>query len=238
MSSGIYVALSGARAQSDALDSVSRNIASANTTGFKAERVTFNEALGQAQAPDQQYVTAGAPILDMSQGSIAHTGNALDVALEGQGFFAVGTAQGERYTRDGSFRLDVEGMLVTALGDRILDVDGEPMQMPSDVADMTITQDGEVMADGVSVGELKIVNFEAEDMFRVGNNLYRSEGEAIEDAEPPLVVSEALEKSNFNVVRGIVDVVKVSRTYQALLKMIEGYKETENRAARALGGPK
>lgn len=238
MSSGIYVALSGARAQSDALDSVSRNIASANTTGFKAERVSFSEALAGAKSPDQKYVVAEKPVLDMSQGGIEHTGNPLDVALEGRGFFSIDTPEGERYTRDGAFRLDVQGMLVTALGDRVVDVDGEPIQIPADVAELTINEGGQVLADGVNVGDMKLVDFDNEDMFRTGNNLYRSEGEPLEDIEAPLVISEALEKSNFNPVRGIVDVIKVSRTYQALLKMIEGYKETEGRAARALGGPK
>ncbi|MCP4448127.1 MAG: flagellar basal-body rod protein FlgF [Myxococcales bacterium] len=238
MSSGIYAALSGARAQSHALDSTARNIANVSTTAYKAERISFKQSLTAAQSPDQRYVAVQAPAFDMSQGAIRHTGNSLDLALEGEGFFAIQTDDGERLTRDGAFRIDVEGQLVNSTGARVLDEDGEPMLVPTDAGYVEINDSGEVISDGISVGDLKIVNYAPESLMRVGANMYAAEGEPLEDAEPPMVVSEALEGSNFNAVRGVVDVIKVTRTFQALVKMMESYKETEGRAAKALGGPK
>ncbi len=239
MSSGIYAALAGARSQSHALDSTARNIANVSTTGYKAERISFKKSLAAAQSPDQKYVAVQAPAFDLSQGAVRHTGNPLDLALEGKGFFAIQTAEGEeRLTRDGAFRIDVDGLLVNSTGAKVLDVDGEPMELPTDAGYVEVTDDGEVFADGISVGDLKLVNYEGDALTRVGANMYAAEGEPIEDADPPIVVSEALEGSNFNAVRGVVDVIKVTRTFQAIVKMMESYKETEGRAATALGGPK
>ena len=238
MSSGIYAALAGARAQSHALDSTARNIANVSTNGYKAERISFKKSLSAAQSPDQKYVAVQAPSLDLSQGAIRDTGNPLDVALEGKGFFAVQTGDGERLTRDGAFRINADGLLVNSTGAQVLDEDGEPMQLPEDAGFVEITETGEVFADGLSIGDLKLVNYEGDQLTRVGANLYAAEGEPIDDGEFPTVVSKALEGSNFNAVRGVVDVIKVTRTFQALVKMMESYKETEGRAAKALGGPK
>ncbi len=238
MSSGIYAALAGARAQSHALDSTARNIANVSTTGYKAERISFKTSLSAAQSPDQKYVAVQAPAFDLSQGAIRHTGNSLDLALEGQGFFAIGTADGERLTRDGAFRINADGFLMNSTGAKVLDADGEPMELPTDSGYIQVIDTGEVFADGVSVGDLKLVNYEGASLRRVGANMYAAEGEPIEDADPPIVVAEALDGSNFNAVRGVFDVIKVTRTFQALVKMMESYKSTEGRAATALGGPK
>lgn len=240
MSTGIYVALSGARAQSRALDSVARNIANSSTSGYKAERLAFNESLdaAQAQSPDQRQVITAEPVVDLRQGRIDPTGNPLDLALQGDGFFAIGTPAGERLTRDGSFRIDVDGMLVNSVGYNVLNRNGEPMQIPHDTVELEITQDGEIYANEEFLGEIKVQNFEKASLQREGDNMFVATGAPLEGADAPLVVSEALESSNFDTVRGVVEIVKVSRTFQALLQMIESYKETESRAAKALGGPK
>jgi len=241
VSSGLYVALSGARAQSRALDVTSNNVANSGTAGFKASRALFRERLVAAQGPDQRYAELNRIGVDLSQGGIDATGNVLDLALEGKGFFAVQTPEGERYTRDGAFRIDSQGMMVNAIGQRVLDDEGETIQFPGDVGEIEVTLEGDVYADSAFIGTLKIENFEEIQLERTGANQFKVTGEPIKEGEGSKranVLSESLESSNFNTVRGVVEIVKVSRTYQALLKMIESYKETEGRAATALGGPK
>lgn len=241
MSSGLYVALSGARAQSRALDVTSNNVANAGTSGFKASRALFQEKLVAEQGPDQHYAEVSRIGNDLSQGRIESTGNALDLALDGKGFFAVKTPAGERYTRDGSFRIDADGSLVNAFGQQVLDDENETIQFPSDVSEIEVSQEGDVFADSTFVGTVKVVNFDETQLERVGASQFQATGVPIAEGagdERALVLSESLEGSNFNTVRGVVEIVKVSRTYQALLKMIESYKETEGRAATALGGPK
>ncbi|HLL23801.1 MAG TPA: flagellar hook-basal body complex protein, partial [Kofleriaceae bacterium] len=106
MSSGIYIATAGAVAQSNALDATANNIANASTTGFRADRVSFKEALGAARSVDTALVDTASTRLDNEAGAIESTGNPLDVALEGDGLFAVETPNGPRYTRAGNFHLD------------------------------------------------------------------------------------------------------------------------------------
>ena len=116
MSSGIYVATAGAIAQSNALDATANNIANAATTGFRADRVTFKEALTAARSADVASVNNGATTIDSQPGALSATENPLDLALEGDGMFAVSTPNGPRYTRAGNFRIDDENKLVTADG--------------------------------------------------------------------------------------------------------------------------
>ena len=125
MSSGIYVATAGAIAQSNALDATANNIANANTTGFRADRVTFREALTAARSADVTSVNNGATTIDSRPGALSSTENPLDLALEGDGMFAVNTPNGTRYTRAGNFRLNDEHTLVNGDGFAVRAVGGD-----------------------------------------------------------------------------------------------------------------
>ena len=113
MGNGIYVALSGAVAQANAFDVAANNVANAGTTGFRAERVRFQEALSRAQRHDAGYVEVAGTVIDPHVGAITTTGNPLDLALTADGHFVVDTPQGVRYTRAGNFRLDAAGTMVS-----------------------------------------------------------------------------------------------------------------------------
>ena len=235
MSSGIYVATAGAVAQSQALDTTANNIANASTAGFHGDRVSFREALTAAKSPDITLVNAGTTRVDGQAGALTQTGNPLDLALEGDGYFAVDTAQGVRYTRAGNFQLDDQRRLVTSEG---LQVRGEAgaITIPPNAAQVDVASDGTISADGATVGKLQLVNFPATQLKREGGTLFSATGDP--HGDPPKVRSGMLESSNVNVVRGVVDLVKVSRTYESLMKMIQGYHDAEDRAARELGAPK
>ncbi len=225
MGSGIHIAAAGAESQAAALDVTANNIANASTTGFRAERVSFREALDAAKSPDASFVESSTKSDDQTQGAFTQTGNPLDLALAGDGFFAVETPQGTRYTRSGSFRLDATGALVTADGHKALGAGGGALQVPPEATDISVSAAGEVLAGGESIGSLSLARFAPQALKREGGTMFSA------NAAP-------LEGSNVNVVRGMVDLVKVSRTYESLLRIIEGYRETEGRAARELGGPK
>ncbi len=237
MSSGIYVATAGAIAQSNALDATANNIANAATTGFRADRVTFKEALTAARSADVASVNNGATSIDSQPGALSSTENPLDVALEGDGMFAVNTPNGPRYTRAGNFRIDEENKLVTADGHAVRGAGGTTIQLPPDAKNVQISADGTISADEVGVGKLELVKFKQSQLERQGGSLYLARG-AQQAGEPPKVRQGMLEVSNVNVVRGVVDLVKVSRTYESLMRVIQGYHDVESRAARELGGPK
>jgi flagellar basal body rod protein FlgG len=151
--------------------------------------------------------------------------------------FAVKTPQGMRYTRAGNFQLDAEKRLVTQDGFQVMGQGNQPITLPPETANVTISADGDVNADGNVVGKLAIARFAPSQLKREGGSLFSASGTP-QAGEQAKVRSGVLESSNVNIVRGVVDLVKVSRTYESLMKMIQGYHDVESRAARELGGPK
>jgi flagellar basal-body rod protein FlgF len=239
MANGIYTAMAGAVAQSDALDVTANNVANASTTGFRAERVSFGEALTRADGKSMAMVQAGGRRgIDNTAGTLQQTGNALDVAIEGDAYFAVDGPQGVRYTRAGDFRPDADGMLVTADGLPVRGVGGGGIQIPPGTAAVAIGGDGTIEADGVPIGQLELKSFAPGSLKREGESLFVAQGAALDVGPDVNVVAGAIEGANFDVVRGVVDLIKVSRTYEALTRMIDSYKTIDSRTARDIGGPK
>ena len=237
MGSGIYVAAAGAVAQASALDVTANNVANASTTGFQGARVSFHQALARAQSPDVALVGNQTPAIDHRAGAMTQTGNPLDVALDGDGYLAVDGPNGVRYTRAGALRQDAGGRLVTADGLAVRGAGGAPLVIPPEATTIAIGEDGTVATEAGPIGKLELVRFDPRNVTRDGATLFAARGAPL-DAPPPRVLQGTLEGSNVNVVRGVVDLVEVSRTYESLLRVIEGFKAIESRAARDLGGPK
>jgi flagellar basal-body rod protein FlgF len=142
MDSGLYAAYTGLLARTQALDTAANNLANAGTAGFRAQRDYFSGVLagGIDQNPDTAsqvgqsvngFGVLGGNRLDLGQGEIKSTGNPLDLALEGQGFFAIQTTNGIRYTRDGAFSRSATGVLQTAQGEPVLDPNQKPITIPT-----------------------------------------------------------------------------------------------------------
>ncbi len=156
MDSGYYAAMTGLVARSQALDTAASNLANAQTPGYRAEREYFRSVLLGPDALDSQlgrtvnnYGLLGGDTLNMAQGALQQTGNPLDLAIEGQGFFAVQTKNGIRYTRDGSFHRSQQGVLMTAGGDTVLSVSGKPIALPP--GEPSVGADGSIsIAGGVA----------------------------------------------------------------------------------------
>jgi flagellar basal-body rod protein FlgF len=239
MGSGIYIAAAGAVAQENALSTVANNISNAATTGFRAARIHFAEALTQAQGLDTAYVGVAGVKDDTSQGSLRQTGNPLDVAIQGEGFFTVETPNGPRYTRAGDFTLNTEGRLVNSSGYPVQSAEGGALVIPPGAA-VSVAEDGTLSANGESIGRLALARFAPESLSHAGENLWSATQEPLpEDPAAPLVVqSGVLEQSNVSVMRGMVDLIKVSRTYESLHRVIENFRQLDERTARSLGGPK
>src|SRR3984885_11268721 len=137
MDSGYYAAMTGLVARTQALDSAASNLANAQTPGFRAEREFFRSALLGPDALNSQlgrtvnnFGLLGGDRLDMGQGALTATGNPLDLAVEGEGFFQVKTPNGLRYTRDGGFHRSPSGQLVTGAGEPVLSDGGKSIQLP------------------------------------------------------------------------------------------------------------
>lgn len=153
MDSKLYAAYTGLMTRTQALDTAANNVANAGTNGFRAQRDYFRGVLVDSRRPDapgdsqigrtvNDFGILGGNVLDLGQGQLAATGNSLDLAIQGQGFFAIETAHGIRYTRDGTFQRSSTGVLQTSLGEPVLDAKQQPITIPSGA--IRISPDGSV----------------------------------------------------------------------------------------------
>lgn len=238
---GLYTAYTGMLNQQYRLDTITNNLANAATTGYKREGATskaFDEVLAvKVKDSSEAYINRGIGNIslgvkigenytDYSQGAFRQTGNTYDLALEGNGFFSISFANkhGEemtKYTRDGSFIMDVEGAIRTKDGDYVLGQGGE-IFVPTDAHEVTINQQGDVYADGEYIDTLDIVDFEDYNYLeKYGENMYTAVNGATQ-TEPTAAVHQGyLEASNVNAVSEMVEMITISRAYEANQKMIQ-----------------
>ena len=239
MSDGIYTALSGAVVQERALDIVANNVANATTTGFRADRVAFEEQLSRAVAGENgperlRYVALAEVRMDDSAGSTERTGNPLDVALEGDGWFTVDAPQGERLTRAGSFVTDAEGVLMTRDGFPVVGTSPDRrIVVPPDAQGLTIGRDGTIQTDEGELGQLLIRSFAPETLEKEGSTLVVAEGAG--EASNASVIQGYLEGSNLNAVTGLHEMIQTTRSFEAFQRVIQTYRSLDERAARELG---
>jgi flagellar basal-body rod protein FlgG len=238
----MHIARSGLLAQQMNIDVIANNLANLNTTGFKESRANFKEILdssigeipqGQSRTPGQG---AGALLADnqrlFHQGNIQESDNPWDLAIEGEGFFQVRMPDGTiGYTRDGSFRLDANGRLVTS--------DGYLMQpaitIPADAEETSIDPTGVVMvkrtnqAAATTIGTITLARFNnPEGLENVGGNIYiptDASGTAIagktKSTNPAKIVTRALEGSNVEISQQMVDMISAQRAYTLMVKALE-----------------
>ncbi|MBN1613657.1 MAG: flagellar basal-body rod protein FlgF [Deltaproteobacteria bacterium] len=218
------------------LDHVTNNLANAATPGFKAERMTFG-----LQYEDVRSALEGKPQdmpavrVDYSQGSHQRTGNSLDVALDGEGFFVVETKEGIAYTRRGSFRMNMEGALVTDAGDAVLDESERPIKISGN--SVQIDSQGQISVDGNPAGKLKIVRFDNhQNLIRNGNGLFMDPGNA-EPAKPENVNVSAgyLELSNVNAIKEMVEMIDIQRTFEIYQKVIQSMNDQDKLSINRVG---
>ena len=185
MANGIYSALAGAATQAQALDVMANNLANLETTGFKGSRAIFKEVLIKADGVLNQtarQVVVDEVQTDFSHGGVLVTNRPLDLAIAGDGFFEIETAEGVRYTRSGSFQVDAERNLTTADGGLVMG-DGGPLQAPPERT-LQVNERGMLMADDLEIGTLKVVEFENRDnLIQAGHSLWEAPEELDQEVE-------------------------------------------------------
>lgn len=241
-SNGIYPALSGAVAQSQALDNVSNNLANVSTTGFRAQRLNFREVLSRAQPAraknDQRFVQIGTAQSDPAPGLVRPTEQPGDVALSGPGLLAVRTPAGERYVRSATLSRDGTGRLRTATGQEVLGADGNPIVLADGGAGaLSIGRRGELFVQGRAAAQLRVVEFpRPQALGHAGNDLYVANGAsgAPTAAQATEVLDQHLEAANVSPLRAMTEVISTARQYEALHRVIETFREVDSAAARDL----
>ena len=222
---GIYTVVSGAVAQERRLGFISNNLANALTAGYKSSKAVFEGVLSssvidvETNKEDNTFVGTYDSRINFAEGSLVETGNKLDLALQGDGFFVIRTPEGDRYTRNGQFALDADKKLVTHDG---FPVAGEGGEISVDGKEVSIEKDGSVFVDKALAGKLKLVRFAAKEFLRpVGRSLFENMNQG--NGELPVVgisVNQGFnEASNVEVVKEMLDMIACMRAYEAYRKV-------------------
>ena len=229
------IAASGLRARMESLELLANNIANASTGGYKADREFYSlyiapEAGGSDPLSTMPVIEK--PWIDLSQGVVHTTGNPLDLALSGKGFFAVEGPQGPLYTRNGSFHLAAGGKLVNSDGYAVLPSGGAALTL-EDARPIEFSSDGTIRQDGKIVGQLAIADFTSTaGLAKQGNNYLRVTDPAVKPAVPSgtSVEQGRLEASNTGSAEAAVRLVSVMRQFEMLQKAVSLGAEMNRRA--------
>jgi len=234
MYKGIYIALSGALLKQKHMDIFAQNIANASTPGYKKQRISFKDYLIPVEnrldpTKEGRIMTEISKInTDFSSGSLITTGNPLDLAINGEGFFVL---EGDRYTRNGNFKISSDGYLATQDGIKVLG-EGGPIAVQGGKID--ISTDGEVFVDDISVGVIRIVDFDNKE------KLKKQDGGVFVSEEPghevnAEIIQGYLEASNVEVIREMVQMITSLREFEAYQKMIHAFDEATAKTVNEMG---
>jgi flagellar basal-body rod protein FlgF len=239
----IYTSMSGAKYLLERQATLSNNLANASTTGFRADTVGLRAVPAvSAQAGTRVFTVETTTGADFSQGPLMATGRTLDVAIQGQGWFAVQATDGsEAYTRDGALQVGPDGVLQLANG---LQVQGSagPISIPADAQSILVAGDGTVSVKAASsktattVGQLKLVNPPTAELVKGSDGLFRTQsGEPAQADASVKAVDGTLEGSNVNVVEAMVGMIAASRQFELQMKMLSTAEQNEQKASTVVG---
>lgn len=255
MVKGLYTAYTGMINEQKRLDIISNNLANSATVGYKKESISnqsFEDVLGvKIRDASEAYldkpignmslgVRLGEVYTDYNQGSIRETGNTYDMAIDGKGFFPIKVidkngAESIKYTRDGSFKITQDGYVVDVEGNMLQTSNGN-LQIPMEANEVRITKDGSIMIDGAVMDQIKLVDFQNYDYLKkFGNNMYEAVDGAVTLDGTGLLLQGYTEQSNINVVSEMVNMITITRAYEANQKAIQTADTMLDAAVNSVG---
>jgi flagellar basal-body rod protein FlgG len=212
----MYKLLEGSLTQQLRFEAVSNNLANVNSNGFKLDTLSFENSL------TMKYKSA----TDFSAGPVVHTGSSLDLAIDGDGFFKVQTKSGTRYSRDGAFGLNKEGVLVNRNGDAVL---GQNGRVVLNGGEISVGADGQISENGAVIDKLAIVDFRDKQLLRKDGRSYFVFKGKEEDAVAPektILRQQYIEKSNVNPTEEMIKMIESFRAFESVQKAIQNMDET------------
>jgi len=246
---GLYTAASAMKSLERKADITANNLANSDTAGFeKAAAVTesFPEVLlkrieAGKSAEEIGSIGSGSQIQqsfrNQSQGHLQQTGNSLDLALQGDGYFVVEAEDGSSYIRNGNFVLNNDSEIVTQNGEALLDTQGERIQLiPGE--DFSISENGEIrFNNGLQGAQINIVSFAEEaELLQIGNNLYQLEEDTGEPQHSDARIAQGfLENSNVEIVKEMVNMIKTNRQYESNQKVISSIDQNLDKVINEVG---
>jgi flagellar basal-body rod protein FlgF len=238
MQNGLYVSLSAQVALQRRLETIANNVANMNTVGYRADGVSFATELAKAGDNRIAYVSAGSSFISRQVGSSIKTGNPLDVAIQGEGWLAIGAANGVAYTRDGRMRLSDTGALETLTGDAVLDAGGAPILLNPTAGPPTISGDGMIAQDGKQVGAIGL--FAVDDDAK----LTRAENSGVVPDKPATPILDFtrnglaqgfVEGANVNPIEEMTKLITVTRAFDGVNQQVTQTESSMQEAIKTLG---
>jgi flagellar basal-body rod protein FlgF len=238
MDSAMYVALSAQVALERRLDTIAHNVANLGTVGYRADEVKFDTMLQKAGEDSLSFVSSGDTYISRRAGALTRTDNDLDVAVQGEGWFAIQTPQGVAYTRDGRMRMLETGELTTLNGYAILDVGRAPITLDPTAGAPNIARDGMITQNGQQLGAIGLFGIDPSaqlDRFENSGVLPAGPVAEILDFSTNGVVQGFVEQSNVNPVMEIARLISVTRAFEAASSAVATTDSTAQAAIRTLG---
>lgn len=235
MDTNVYIALSRQLTQFQDMEMTANNIANVNTPGYNAQKMVFDQYLVKS-GNDRKDAYANNPssYRDTANGAFKTTGNPLDLAINGHGYFQVETQLGPRYTKAGNFQITAEGVLVTSMGYPVMAADGSRITLPPGTKTIEINGIGQVIGDGQPLGQIGAFEFENEQkMKRLGNSLFSSEDTPTPSSKAR-IIQGSLETANVNGVTELVRVMELARNVGNTSKYIETMYDLERKLSTTM----
>lgn len=249
MDSGLYAAYTGLLSRTQALDAAANNLANSATSGFRAEKGLFRGVMvdnlagvdgdSQIGSSVNDFGVLGGSQLDFSQGQLSETGNPLDLALQGDGFFALQTVRGVRYSRDGGFNRSSEGVLQDAQGEVVSDQLGQPLLIPTGT--IQVSTNGTISVTtpegNTIVGQIGIFTFPDKKILKAeGTNRFRAPEKAIPTAGTATIRQASIEGSNQDAIQGSMQLVLTQRQTEMMQRALTVfYTDFDKVASEELG---
>ncbi len=241
MDNSIAVGLTAQRVLRQRLDVTANNLANLSTSGFKSERLVLSPLVERPasvrETPrDVNFVDAWVLQRDFATGPAQLTGNPLDVAIDGEGFFVIDGAEGPAYTRDGRFEINEARQLVTRNGAKpgaagVVRGEGGPITIDPTLGEVNITADGSVQQGGVTLGKLDIAAFDTPGALeRLGDNLWGPNGQTTRAPVGSRILGGFVEGSNVNAVLELTHMIEISQTYQAVTRILNQSDELRSQS--------
>ncbi len=235
MDTAVYVALSKQSGAERQMAVIANNIANANTSGYKAEAMVFSQYMNKKDPSKTAYANDVGTVRNDAQGDLQATGNPLDLAIQGDGYFEVNSPQGPRYTRAGNFTIDGQGYLVDHNGYTVGDAAGQAIQFQPEDQKIVIYADGRMEVDGnerATVGVFTIDDKKS--LKKEGDNMYSTTQTATANLDPR-VAQGMLENSNVSPIVEMTKMISVQRDYERSSNFINQVYDLQGSAIQVLG---
>jgi flagellar basal-body rod protein FlgG len=256
MQNSMFSGLFGALTNEHRMNSIANNLANINTVGYKRDALAFRNTFimfahdqimepvmstrSEKLFPEPHHasrVRMAVSQVNFEQGGLKGTGSPMDVAITGDGFFKFRTPQGDYYSRNGHFRLDSEGTLMTEQGFPVLGGD-DIIVIPPGVKNLVIAEDGRIYGDDALLGQIGVVNVEdaATNLEKLGGNMFRPRGGEVEEIESDAILAQGfLEMPNVDVVYEMVNMIEAQRQYEAYQKVMQTSDSMDREATTKVG---